>query len=84
MWKAMRTSMTWDDVEAIGRALAEIHPRVNYLTISDQDLVRLVVGLPGFVGGATPPDPIVLSAIGSAWVGAVEGPDDSGPYDGMA
>jgi FeS assembly protein IscX len=76
--------MTWDDVEAIGEALAEAHPRANYLMISDDELARLVVALPGFVGPATPPDPFVLSAIGAAWVGAVEGPDDSGPYDGLA
>jgi FeS assembly protein IscX len=76
--------MTWNDISAIGEALAEVYPQANYLTASDEDLVRWVVSLPGFAGEATPPDPFVLSAIGAAWVAAVEGPDDSGPYDGLA
>jgi FeS assembly protein IscX len=74
--------MTWDDYRDIGEALAETYPRANYLTISRPDLVHLVEGLSGFAG-VPPPDELTLSAIAFAWIAAVEGPDDSGPYDSL-
>ena len=75
--------MDWEDYDAIGMALAEAYPDANHLTISEADLVRLVCGLPGFTGGAQP-DRRKLAAVSFAWIAAVEGPDDSSPYESKA
>jgi FeS assembly protein IscX len=74
--------MNWDDYQALGRMLHDAHPKVNYLTLTNDDLVRLVTGLPGFDGPPVPSDGVTLSAIRFAWVALAEGADDSGPYDG--
>jgi FeS assembly protein IscX len=76
--------MNWDDYQAVGRALFGAHPNVNYLTLSNDDLRRLVIVLPGFDAPSAPPDVAALSAIRFAWVALAEGADDSGPYDGSA
>ncbi|HIJ38701.1 MAG TPA: Fe-S assembly protein IscX [Rhodospirillaceae bacterium] len=75
--------MNWDDYEAIGQALAAQFPDANYLTIKDADLILLVRSLPGFSGQATP-DPQAIAAISYAWIAAVEGPDDSSPFENIA
>ncbi|HIJ61459.1 MAG TPA: hypothetical protein HPQ04_02075 [Rhodospirillaceae bacterium] len=75
--------MDWEDYDAIGVALAETFPNANHLTISEGDLVRLVLSLPGFTGG-TEPDRRALAAVSYAWIAAVEGPDDSSPYESKA
>jgi FeS assembly protein IscX len=76
--------MTWDDYQALGEALNEAFPEADYMTISNEDLVKLVLGLPGFSDSPTPPADSVLSAIGFAWVAAAEGADDSGPNEDRA
>ncbi len=75
--------MTWDDCDVIGAALATVFADANHLTIGDAELIRLVTKLPDFSGPPLPPDPTVLSDIGFAWIAALSGPDDSGPYDGL-
>jgi len=40
--------------------------------------------LPGFQAGDTTPEDFILSAIASAWIYAVEGFDDSSPYEGQS
>ena len=75
--------MDWEDYDAIGVALAETYPNANHLTISDGDLIRLVLSLPGFTGGIEP-DRRALAAVSYAWIAAVEGPDDSSPYESKA
>jgi FeS assembly protein IscX len=76
--------MNWDDYQTLGRALHDAHPDVNYLTLANDDLQRLVTALPGFDGKASLPDAAALSAIRFAWIAEAEGPDDSGPYDDSA
>lgn len=76
--------MNWDDYQTLGRALHDAHPNVNYLTLANADLQRLVTALSGFDGASSLPDAATLTAIRFAWVAAVEGADDSGPYDGSA
>ncbi len=75
--------MTWDDYQEIGEALAETYPDANYLTISNEELIRLVLALPDFQGSATP-DARDLSAVSFAWIAAAAGPDDSSPYERVA
>lgn len=76
--------MNWDDYQILGRALHDAHPDVNYLTITNDDLQRLVTTLPGFDGASSRPDAATLTAVRFAWVAAAEGDDDAGPYDGSA
>jgi FeS assembly protein IscX len=76
--------MNWDDYEAIGEALHQTYPNANHLTIRTDELIALVSRLPGFKGALIPPDPRTLSAVSFAWVAAVAGPDDTGPYDALA
>jgi FeS assembly protein IscX len=75
--------MNWDDYQALGRALHEAHPDINYLTLSNDELGHLVIALSGFDGPPSPPDAVALSAIRFSWIALVEGADDSGPYDGV-
>ncbi|HIJ64275.1 MAG TPA: hypothetical protein HPQ04_16405 [Rhodospirillaceae bacterium] len=75
--------MDWDDYEAVGLALAETFPTANYVTISEADLVRLVLSLPGFTG-TTQPDRRAVAAVSFAWIAAAEGPNDSSPYESDA
>jgi Fe-S-cluster formation regulator IscX/YfhJ len=75
--------MRWDDYRAVAEALYAVHPRANYLSLSDADLIRLLAGLPG-VDAATspPPDAVTLAAIRFAWIALAEGEDDTTPFDG--
>ena len=73
--------MTWDDYQALGEALNEAYPEADYMMISNEDLVKLVLALPGFSGSPMPPADSVLSAVGFAWVAAAEGPDEAGPNE---
>jgi FeS assembly protein IscX len=77
-------NLTWQDIQAIGMALAESHPSEPILTLSPQRLARLVTGLPGFSAGTTAPDDFILSAIMTAWISVSEDDDDSSPYDYLA
>jgi hypothetical protein len=47
-------------------------------------LIELVAALPGFAPAAAAPDDFIVSAIASAWIHAVEGEDDSSPYEYLA
>jgi FeS assembly protein IscX len=76
--------MNWDDYQALGRALRDAHPDMNYLTIANEDLQRLVAALPGFDAVSPVPDMTALTAIRFSWIAAAEGDDDASPYDGSA
>ena len=77
-------SLTWQDIQAIGMALAERHPHEDTLTLAPERLAGLVEGLPGFAPGGTAPDDFLLSAVTTAWIAAQEGEDDSSPYEAQA
>jgi FeS assembly protein IscX len=77
-------TLTWQDIQAIGMALAERHAGENVLTLAPDRLAGLVAGLPGFAAGAGEPDDFILSAIVTAWIAAEEGEDDSSPFDPLA
>ena len=77
-------TLTWQDIQAIGMALAETHPDENLLTLAPERLAGLVADLPGFAAGAAIADEFTLSAIVTAWIAAAEGDDDSSPYDYLA
>ena len=76
--------LTWQDIQAIGMALAERHPGENTLALAPERLVGLVVQLPGFRAEGGAPDDFTLSAIITAWISASEGDDDSSPYEYLA
>ena len=77
-------TLTWQDIQAIGMALAERHPGENILTLPPDRLERLVADLPGFAAGGTTPDEFTLSAIITAWIDAEEDGDDSSPFESQA
>lgn len=77
-------NLTWQDIQAIGMALAERHAGENILTLAPDRLARLAADLPGFAAGATVPDEFTLSAIVTAWIAAEEGDDDSSPFEHLA
>jgi FeS assembly protein IscX len=78
------TSLTWQDIQAIGMALAESHPRENILALTPERLTRLVADLPGFAAGAADPDDFILSAIVTAWIAAEEDDDEPSPFGYLA
>jgi Fe-S-cluster formation regulator IscX/YfhJ len=85
----MRSGLTWDnltvqDLLAIGAALAARYADQNHITMPPEQLAELVNDLPGFQAGDTTPEDFILSAIASAWIYAVEGFDDSSPYEGQS
>ena len=77
-------TLTWQDIQAIGMALAESHPAEKILALTPERLARLVADLPGFAAGAADPDDFTLSAIVTAWIAAEEDDDDSSPFDDLA
>ena len=78
------TTLTWQDIRAIGMALAESHPSENVLALTPERLTELVADLPGFSASATDPDDFTLSAIVTAWIAAEDGDDESSPFDYLA
>lgn len=74
-------SLTWQDIQAIGMALAERHADENILTLAPERLTELVARLPGFRADVGAPDDFALSAIITAWITAQEGDDNSSPFD---
>jgi len=77
-------TLTWQDIQAIGMALAEAHPAEKILALTPERLTRLVADLPGFAAGAADPDDFTLSAIVTAWIAAEDGDDESSPFDYLA
>ncbi len=76
--------LSWQDIKAIGMALAEAHPDANTITLAPQRLAELVAQLPGVRPDGGPPDDFILSAIITAWIMAHEGDDMSSPYGLLA
>jgi len=77
-------TLTWQDIRAIGMALAERHPEENILTLPPERLEQMVGELPGFAAAETAPDDFTLSAIITAWIDAEEDGDDSSPFESLA
>jgi len=77
-------NLTWHDIQAIGMALAERHPDAPLLRLPQSQLAQMVAALPGFAGSAEAAPSHLLAAIGNAWIEAVEGEDDSSPYEFLA
>ena len=74
-------TLTWQDIQAIGMALAERHPDEDTLTLAPERLTRLVEELPGFEAGEGTPDDFLLSAITTSWINVQEGDDDTSPFE---
>ena len=77
-------SLSWQDIQAIGMALAERHADEKILTLAPARLAELVADLPGFHADRGTPDDFILSAIITAWISAQEGDDDSSPFEPRA
>lgn len=76
--------LTWQDIQAIGMALAERYPGENTLTLAPQRLAEMMAGLPGFRVADSAPDDFTLSAVITAWIAASEGEDDASPFEHLA
>lgn len=76
--------LSWQDIQAIGMALAERHPAENILALAPERVAALVAQLPGFQADRGKPDDFILSAIVTAWITALEGDDDSSPFEPLA
>jgi FeS assembly protein IscX len=61
-------SISWDDAEDIGIALAERHPDTDPLTVRFTDLHRWVIELPGFAGDPKSSTEGKLEKIQMAWL----------------
>jgi len=77
-------NLTWQDIQAIGQALAERHSDISILRLDNAQLAPLVAALPGFSGNPEAAPDHLLSAIADAWIEAVEGEEDSSPYEFLA
>ncbi len=65
--------LTWQDVEEIGRALAEKYPDIDPLTVTPPAVRTYVTGLSRFSDDPAAADDRVLEAIQAAWYDAYEG-----------
>ena len=76
--------LSWQDIQAIGTALADRHGDENTLSLAPERLMELVAELPGFQNAGGPPDDFTLSAVVTAWIAAQEGDDDASPFEHLA
>ena len=76
--------LNWHDMQAIGLTLAERHPELRIITLPDDQLAALISALPAFADIDEPPPEHIVSAVASAWIFALEGEDDSSPYEFLA
>lgn len=74
----------WQDLQVIGQILAERHPNIRIISLGDEGLAALVAALPELAQVAGHPDRYLLAAIAGAWITALEGEDDSSPYEYLA
>ncbi len=65
--------LTWQDVEEIGRDLAEKYPEVDPLKVPLATVRTYVTGLARFSDDPAAADDRVLEAIQAAWYDAYEG-----------
>ncbi len=77
-------TLTWQDIQAIGRSLAERYPDENLLALAPERVAGLAADLPGCAAGAEAPDDFTLSAIVTAWIAAETGEDESSPFAPLA
>jgi FeS assembly protein IscX len=66
------TKRTWQDVDELGRDLAEHHPDVDPLEQDLASLRSLVVALPTFGDAPDAADEETLEAIQASWYDAME------------
>lgn len=66
------TKRTWQDVEELGRDLAELHPDVDPLEQDLSSLRSLIVALPMFGDVPDAADEETLEAIQASWYDALE------------
>lgn len=71
----------WQDIHALGRALAATYADSDRLNADDAELKRLIAALPGFHDNTEPPAHERLQDIRFAWLAASEPEDDDGRYD---
>ena len=61
-------TLTWNDAEDLGIALADAHEGLDPLTVRFTDLHRMVTELPGFADDPTASTEAKLEAIQMAWL----------------
>lgn len=67
--------LSWQEIQAIGMALAERHAGEPILALAPERLTRLLAELPGLRRDPRAADDFILSAIITAWISAIEGED---------
>lgn len=60
--------LSWKDRESIARALIRTYPDVDRLSLSLDELKKMVTKLPGFAGAPEPPKPAHLETILWTWM----------------
>lgn len=68
-------SLSWPEIQDIGRALAERHEGEAILALSPGRLTHLLAELPGLRLDPQAAGDFILSAIITAWIAAIEGED---------
>jgi FeS assembly protein IscX len=63
----MAENLSWERLDLIAERLQELHPRKDPRDMSDDELRRLVLELPGFSGTAEGGTPGVLEALRATW-----------------
>jgi FeS assembly protein IscX len=64
--------MKWTDIEDVAIELAERHPEIDPTRVNFVDLMRLVMGLPGFADNEKHCGEKILEAIQAAWIEEAE------------
>jgi FeS assembly protein IscX len=59
--------MRWNEYVLIAESLEEHYPDADLVLMTDDELVQLVRGLPGFSGKEQPPPEDILTAILAVW-----------------
>lgn len=70
----------WHDIDLIAEGLARRFPDTNRLEIDHDDLVAMILQLPGFTGRGRPDDDRILDMVLWRWI-ALKNPDMTTPDD---
>jgi FeS assembly protein IscX len=60
--------LSWANQTAIAAALVEAYPDMDRLSLKHEDVLRLILDLPGFNDRPVPPQPVCLSHILWTWM----------------
>lgn len=60
--------LSWSNQADIAAALLQAYPEADRLSLRRDDLLQLIVSLPGFTDKATPPQPACLDHIRWTWM----------------